>query len=57
MVPREILANVRDTIREYAGSDADKWFYANRFIFVRFSGIGANNMLRRICNVECGGRE
>ncbi|OHB62154.1 MAG: hypothetical protein A2Y76_00755 [Planctomycetes bacterium RBG_13_60_9] len=32
---RDILDITRRAIREYAGQDPDKWFYANRFVFAR----------------------
>ena len=35
MEPEEILDNVREAIREHSGGDADRWFYANRFVFAR----------------------
>jgi len=35
MEPPEILTTVREAIREHAGGDPDKWFYANRFVFAR----------------------
>jgi hypothetical protein len=35
MEPRDILDVTRRAIREYAGQDPDKWFYANRFVFAR----------------------
>ena len=35
MEPQEILDDVRNAIREHSGGDADKWFYANRFVFAR----------------------
>jgi hypothetical protein len=35
MEPRDILDVTRQAIREYAGRDPDKWFYANRFVFAR----------------------
>jgi len=31
----EILSHTRALIREYAGKDPDKWFYANRFVYAR----------------------
>ncbi len=35
MEPADILAWTRKAIREHSGSDPDKWFYANRFVFAR----------------------
>ena len=35
MTPQEILSHVREMIRQYAGDDADKWWYANRFVYAR----------------------
>ena len=35
MNPEEILEATRERLREYAGDDADKWWYANRFVFAR----------------------
>ena len=35
MEPKEILETTRRLIREYAGGDLDKWWYANRFVFAR----------------------
>jgi len=35
MTPQEILSHVRELIRQHAGDDADKWWYANRFVFAR----------------------
>lgn len=32
---REILEQARSQIRDYAGEDPDKWWYANRFVFAR----------------------
>lgn len=31
----DILRRTREMIRKHAGSDPDKWFYANRFVFAR----------------------
>ncbi len=31
----EILRATREAIKDYAGDDADKWFYANRYVFAR----------------------
>jgi hypothetical protein len=33
--PQEILNRTREAIRNHAGGDPDKWFYANRFVFAR----------------------
>ncbi len=35
MEPKEILEATRRLIQEHAGDDPDKWWYANRFVFVR----------------------
>ncbi len=35
MTPQEILERTRQLIQEHAGEDADKWWYANRFVFAR----------------------
>ena len=35
MTEREILRCTREMISEHAGGDADKWWYANRFVFAR----------------------
>jgi len=35
MNPQEILNKTREYISDHAGSDRDKWFYANRFVFAR----------------------
>ena len=35
MNPQEILNKTRECISYHAGSDRDKWFYANRFVFAR----------------------
>ena len=35
MIEREILKRTREMISEHAGGDADKWWYANRFVFAR----------------------
>ena len=35
MEPQEILNITRKAIRDHAGGDPDKWFYANRFVFAR----------------------
>ena len=35
MTEREILKRTREMISEHAGEDADKWWYANRFVFAR----------------------
>ena len=35
MEPSGILDHVRHLIREHAGDDPDKWWYANRFVFAR----------------------
>jgi len=35
MEPKEILEHARRLIREHAGDDEDKWWYANRFVFAR----------------------
>jgi hypothetical protein len=35
MEPRGILDVTRQAIREFAGQDSDKWFYANRFVSAR----------------------
>jgi len=32
---RRILEDTRQRIREHAGEDPDKWWYANRFVFAR----------------------
>jgi len=37
MTPQEILSHVRELIRQHAGDDADKWWYANRFVFARLN--------------------
>ena len=35
MDPQEILDKAREAIKDYAGDDQDKLFYANRFVFAR----------------------
>ena len=35
MKPNDILAHVRKLIEEHAGSNPDRWWYANRFVFAR----------------------
>ena len=35
--PRQILEDTRQRIREHAGKDPDKWWYANRFVFARLA--------------------
>jgi len=35
MEPNEILIQVRGLIKEHAGGDPDRWWYANRFVFAR----------------------
>ncbi len=35
MEPQEILNRTRKAIRDHAGNNPDKWFYANRFVFAR----------------------
>ena len=35
MKPEEILEKTRKAIRECAGEDPDRWFYANRYVFAR----------------------
>ena len=35
MAEEEILAQVRKLISEHAGDDADRWWYANRYVFAR----------------------
>ena len=35
MTPKEILENVRALIQEHSKGDADRWWYANRFVFAR----------------------
>jgi hypothetical protein len=35
MEPQEILDRTREAIRNHAGGNPDKWFYANRFVFAR----------------------
>jgi len=35
MTPKEILDTVRRLISEHAAGDADRWWYANRYVFAR----------------------
>lgn len=35
MEPKDILEQARRLIRDHAGDDADKWWYANRYVFAR----------------------
>jgi len=35
MKPEEILETTRKAIRDCAGDDPDRWFYANRYVFAR----------------------
>ena len=38
MEPKEILEQARTMIRQHAGDDTDKWWYANRFVYARLQG-------------------
>jgi hypothetical protein len=38
MEPKEILEQTRQMIREHAGDDPDRWWYANRFVYARLQG-------------------
>jgi hypothetical protein len=35
MKPEDILEEARRRIRDHAGNDPDKWFYANRYVYAR----------------------
>lgn len=37
MEPKDILEQTRKLIREHAGDDPNRWFYANRFVYARLS--------------------